>query len=889
MGRRLPGVAAAASGLETAPAARPEPVKALAAAGAASITLHEPRLGKVQAGKSRGKGRGKKGDKSESVVEPPSPIDEARSDTALSGEVTTGRRLRWVLMAAVPSSLMMGVTTFVTTDLAPIPLLWVLPLGLYLLSFIIVFAKIPEKAQGVLVVAGVLVSLCGVAAAASSWLSERSNQVQFLAGLIWLAAVGSSFAILWFRDSSLIHKFMILVMPLLVLILVFMMLSEFKPKIGYVIVLHLLLMFVVAMVCHGAIVRDRPPTKYLTEFYMWMSFGGVLGGIFNALIAPVVFNSLAEYALAMVVACMLLPPLDPNEDDDPGKLGRYADLTLVGLFILVGGCLAGCRLVNRNLDFAILRNGGWGWMAAAVVLTLVFGFVYALRPARGRLAEFAVRFPVALLMFGLALAPLAVLMGTGLADERWDYLLVLRGTWGWVVAVAAFAGLWWGFARLRPGDENRTLLGLRGALAPALVLLAVALSGLLIAAAVFARVNLESDLLDNLRRRLFGFDGPGALRDGCWVWLVIAAAGGIGWGISQLRGTAAEDRAAVGPHAAWIAAVCGVAVVGLGALTGYSIAGTGHDLLAVRKGGWAWLFAAAAACLIAAGVLIARMPTPVRLRVGLKVVLPATVAVLALVPAAFLLALCAGDQHFLGDALSGRGWRWLVGAGGLTLCAAALLPLIVRNCSLRQFTPSLDIAVPIALLLLTIGLVWGLRSAALHYRIIAIASSLGFDEDRQLRVVLTFGLPAVLCYTFVERSLRFGLGIGAILLAAAFTNLFVDTTIYAHRSYFGVLKVEVRADEKYDAVYVKRNVASSLLAARVEAAAQRDDRIRTGLDEGKSVELLLTVNELLHGTTVHGMQYQMHQLVVPLLAAETVGAGCGDALGLATRTIRSRP
>jgi hypothetical protein len=873
------GVSATASGLEPALAA--EPVKALAAVGTAAITADEPRSGKVQAGKPRGRGRAKKGDKPERVEQPP-PENEPASDTALSGEVTVGRRVRWVLMAAVPSSLMMGVTTFVTMDLAPIPLLWVLPLGLYLLSFIIVFAKIPEKVQSTLVVAGVLLMLCGVAAAASSWLSERSGQVQFLAGLCWLAAVGSTFLILSIRDANLIHKVMILAMPLLVLLLVFMMLSKFELKIGYVIVLHLLLMFVVAMVCHGAIVRDRPPTKYLTEFYMWMSFGGVLGGIFNALIAPVIFNSLAEYALAMVVACMLLPALDPNEDTDPGKLGRYADVALIFLFILAGGCLAGCRLVNRNLDFETLRNGGWGWMAAAVVLTLGFGFVYALRPARGRLADFALRFPVALLVFGLALAPLAVLMGMGLADDRWDYLLVLRGTWGWLLAAVALSALWLGFAKLRSGAESRTLLGLRDALPPGLVVLAIILSGLLIAATVFARIHLQSDLLDQLRSRLIGFDGLAALRDGCWVWLVMAAVGGVAWGANQLRGAASEDRATAGPRAAWIAVVCGLAVVGLGALTGYSSAGTGHDLLAVRKGGWAWLLAAAAGCLIAGGVLVSRVPIADRLRVGLKVVLPATLAVLALVPAAFLLGLVAGDPQFSGEALSGRGWHWLIGASGLILCVAALFPLIVRNCRLRQFTPSLDIALPIALLLLTIGLVWGLRSTVLHYRIIAFASSLGFDDERQLRVILTFGLPAVLCYTFVERSLKFGLGIGAVLLGGAFTNLLVDPTLYEHRSYFGVLKVEVRADPRRDVVYVRRDVPSALLSARLEALSQNDEAIMKELDEGRPVGLLLTLNELLHGTTVHGMQYQMHQMVVPLMAAETVGAGCGDPLGLAT-------
>src|SRR5262249_14281530 len=71
----------------------------------------------------------------------------------LTGEVAGGRRLRWVLLAAVPSSLMLGATTYMTTDIAAIAFLWVLPLALYLLSFIIVFAKIPPVVQLLIVIA----------------------------------------------------------------------------------------------------------------------------------------------------------------------------------------------------------------------------------------------------------------------------------------------------------------------------------------------------------------------------------------------------------------------------------------------------------------------------------------------------------------------------------------------------------------------------------------------------------------------------------------------------------------------------------------------------------------------------------------------------------------
>ena len=165
------------------------------------------------------------------------------------------RRLRWVALAFVPSSLMLGVTTHITLDIAAIPLLWVVPLALYLLSFILVFAK-------------------------------------------WPAAV---------------HKAMILLMPLFVLLLVFMMESGIKSDITVTILLHLAVLFVVALVCHGEMARDRPSTRYLTKFYLLMSLGGVLGGLFNALIAPLVFTGVYEYPIAIACACLLLPPLNPGK------------------------------------------------------------------------------------------------------------------------------------------------------------------------------------------------------------------------------------------------------------------------------------------------------------------------------------------------------------------------------------------------------------------------------------------------------------------------------------------------------------------------------------------------------------------------------------------------
>jgi len=135
-----------------------------------------------------------------------------------------------------------------TTDIAAIPLLWIPPLALYLLSFILVFSRLP---------------------------------------------------------ASLLSVFNLL-LPLTAMLLIFMLVTGIKPhNILYSIGIHLGVLFVAAMACHGLLARERPAPAHLTEFYLWMSAGGVLGGIFNGLIAPLAFYGLAEYPIALLAACAL--------------------------------------------------------------------------------------------------------------------------------------------------------------------------------------------------------------------------------------------------------------------------------------------------------------------------------------------------------------------------------------------------------------------------------------------------------------------------------------------------------------------------------------------------------------------------------------------------------
>jgi hypothetical protein len=161
------------------------------------------------------------------------------------------RRLHWLALAAVPSSLMLGVTTYATRDLTPFPLLWVLPLAIYLLTFVVAFAP---RAHPERLVRLSRIALPGIAIV-----------------VVYTLAIGSERP-LW------------LLLPL-----------------------HLAGLGAAALMCHSRLASDRPPTANLTEFYVWVGLGGVLGGVFNALLAPVVFPGLVEYPLAIVAACLLRP------------------------------------------------------------------------------------------------------------------------------------------------------------------------------------------------------------------------------------------------------------------------------------------------------------------------------------------------------------------------------------------------------------------------------------------------------------------------------------------------------------------------------------------------------------------------------------------------------
>jgi hypothetical protein len=158
-------------------------------------------------------------------------------------------RIRWIALAFAPSSLLLGVTTYLSTDVAAMPLLWVIPLALYLITFIVVFAR-----------------------------SKRSVNVPIA---VAHAVLVTALVLALFWDTNL----------------------DFRWEYA----LHLLVFTTTALVLHGELAASRPSNKYLTEFYLLMALGGALGGVFNALIAPLVFKSISEYQLVVVAACFLRP------------------------------------------------------------------------------------------------------------------------------------------------------------------------------------------------------------------------------------------------------------------------------------------------------------------------------------------------------------------------------------------------------------------------------------------------------------------------------------------------------------------------------------------------------------------------------------------------------
>jgi SAM-dependent methyltransferase len=238
--------------------------------------------------------------------------------TAVATAPTWLQRTRWLFLAFVPSSLLLGVTTYMSTDVAAVPLLWILPLALYLATFTLVFARRPPIPHRLAVLAAPVVVA------------------------LWLADVHVRWDLPFWS----------------------------------VLLVQLVVLFVSALACHGELARTRPPARYLTGFYLWVSLGGVLGGAFNALLAPMLFTGTVEYPLAILLALLALPAR-------PRRLPRPVSLALdVAVPAAAWGLAA---LLLHTLG----PKGDW-WEGGSVAAAALVALPFAGRPLRVALALAAV-------------------------------------------------------------------------------------------------------------------------------------------------------------------------------------------------------------------------------------------------------------------------------------------------------------------------------------------------------------------------------------------------------------------------------------------------------------------------------------------------------------------
>jgi hypothetical protein len=255
--------------------------------------------------------------------------------------LSAGARWHWVVLSFVPSSLMLGVTTHISTDIAAVPLLWIIPLALYLGTFVLAFS-------GRRVV------------------SER-----------WLAHL----------------------VPVLVCVCLFTMVANARQ--WWLVPMHLATFFACALACHGELARGRPDVRHLTEFYIWLSFGGMLGGIFNTLVAPTLFTVVLEYPLVLAIAAQMRP----TSASSVARSWRVHVATAVAaLVVFIGLCSAHVVTANLGLIDAVL----------GVALLWAVGCLFVTRPEP----------------FGIAALLLAAVIAVGRPLHGGDVLFAARSFFG---------------------------------------------------------------------------------------------------------------------------------------------------------------------------------------------------------------------------------------------------------------------------------------------------------------------------------------------------------------------------------------------------------------------------------------------------------------------------
>lgn len=240
------------------------------------------------------------------------PVPSAPSVPSLKVRVAPRTVLLWTALAFLPSTLMLGVTSHISTDVAPIPLLWVVPLAIYLATFVAALARTTRRAP-------VLATRGAIA-------------VAVVAAAVWPVA-GS--------------------LPIVLVVTV-----------------DLVLLTLVGFAAHGRLAADRPPPEKLTLFFLVVAVGGALGGLLNGLVAPMLFDRVWEYPIALAaVPLLLVGKVKPSE----GWLARRYHPAFVGLLVVA-------TTVTGILASAVGLSGGVLLTGAALAALLAGGCVVARRP-----------------------------------------------------------------------------------------------------------------------------------------------------------------------------------------------------------------------------------------------------------------------------------------------------------------------------------------------------------------------------------------------------------------------------------------------------------------------------------------------------------------------------
>jgi hypothetical protein len=260
--------------------------------------------------------------------------EETGSTSATAAPPSAAQRSRWVLLSFIPSSLLLGVTTYITTDIASLPLLWAVPLAIYLLTFILTFASKP----------------------------------------------------------LLPHKTLVALLPLLLTPLIILSLLKVMQPVWLLLPLHLAGFFVAGCVFHGELQKSRPSSQHLTSFYLWVAFGGVLGGWFNALAAPLLFPSVLEYPLVMSLSILLAGEYTSEQaKSQPHRASELAEKGNWEKFSFFNLKLRTTRRVSLGLLFGALIVGfdpkGFtdNLLGNLVAFSLLAAMFYAFSLGLGRL------------------------------------------------------------------------------------------------------------------------------------------------------------------------------------------------------------------------------------------------------------------------------------------------------------------------------------------------------------------------------------------------------------------------------------------------------------------------------------------------------------------------